>query len=260
MPFVAHRVFGWTPVEIDDSWGLRTISKGHAYSICNSVTCVDCGMLFLDIRFSDAEMSALYTAYRGPEYTALREIYEPGYTERNEGLNAGVDYLGYVEEFLSSYVPLPVRLLDWGGDTGRNTPFHGSSSALFIYDISDKPVMEGAVRVDRQTALSASYDLIVCSNVLEHVPYPADLIMDMRQAMGKETILYIEVPHEEIVRLHGTGPDLGVHKKHWHEHVNFFSEVPLRRLLETSGLEILGFEELISGAVRQLMIACRLRP
>jgi hypothetical protein len=35
MPFVAHRIFNWRPVQISDEWGLNTIKKGFAYSICN---------------------------------------------------------------------------------------------------------------------------------------------------------------------------------------------------------------------------------
>ena len=80
MPFVASRVFGWEPVEITAEWGLRDIRQGFAYPLCNSVQCADCGVLFLDIRFDDAEMSALYADYRGDAYTALRERFEPGYT------------------------------------------------------------------------------------------------------------------------------------------------------------------------------------
>ena len=38
---------------------LATIENGHAYSICNSVQCRTCGMLFLDIRFSDSELHRL---------------------------------------------------------------------------------------------------------------------------------------------------------------------------------------------------------
>lgn len=57
MPFISHRVFNWRPVIIDDSWGLNTIPKGTLYSICNTLCCGDCGLIFLDLRFSDSEMT-----------------------------------------------------------------------------------------------------------------------------------------------------------------------------------------------------------
>lgn len=103
MPFVAHRVFDWRPVEVDESWGLNTIKNGHAYSICNSLCCNDCGLLFLDIRFSDEELSYLYRNYRDAEYTDLRESYEPGYKARNNLLIKEVNYMPDVEEFLKPF-------------------------------------------------------------------------------------------------------------------------------------------------------------
>ena len=92
MPFVAHRIFGWAPVVIDESWGLKTIPNGTAYTICKSLYCLDCGFLFLDMRFSDKELDALYTGYRDQAYTDLRESYEPGYTERNDFLKSCNDW------------------------------------------------------------------------------------------------------------------------------------------------------------------------
>ncbi len=262
MPFVAHRVFGWAPVEIDDSWGLRTIRNGNAYSICNSVSCLDCGMLFLDIRFSDPEMEALYSGYRQAEYTALRDHYEPGYAERNDTLNQGIGFIPEIEAFLTPFLPLPVRVADWGGDTGINTPFKSASTLFHVYDISGKPGIAGAVMVDRDTARRTAYDLIVCSNVLEHIPYPLDTLSDIRDLMSRDTVLYIEVPHEEVVRQNPEGTVLCALKRHWHEHVNFFGLEALRRLLAAAGMEAVAVRELGSDPnsvhPHQLMLACRL--
>ena len=114
MPFVAHRIFDWVPVVIDDTWGLSTIKKGNAYSICKSLYCSNCGFLFLDIRFSDNELSRLYDDYRGVEYNSLRETYEPGYTLRNNSLNAGIGYIKDIETFLAPHLNHPLTILDWG--------------------------------------------------------------------------------------------------------------------------------------------------
>ena len=92
MPFIAARTFGWHSVVIDDSWGLKTIKNGMAYSICNSLACRECNHLFLDIRFSDSEMSSLYQDYRGQDYVRLRDSFEPGYAIRNKALINGVSF------------------------------------------------------------------------------------------------------------------------------------------------------------------------
>jgi len=58
MPFLAERVFNWKQIKIDESWGLNTIKAGQTYSICNTLLCPECDFLFLDIRFSEKELSS----------------------------------------------------------------------------------------------------------------------------------------------------------------------------------------------------------
>lgn len=243
MPFVAHRVFGWAPVEIDASWGLRTIKPGMAYSICNSLTCTDCNFLFLDIRFSEQELTRLYRGYRDEEYTALRELYEPGYRERNTFLNASADYVVEIESFLTPHLTFPIRLLDWGGDTGKNTPFKSNNSLFHIYDISNKSTVDGAQAVSLETAAGTFYDLIVCGQVLEHVPYPAEMILDLRRAMTQDTLLYIEVPNEQLLRDNPECKSLHLKKKHWHEHINFFTRDALLALLSRCSLTLVDMRQ-----------------
>lgn len=238
MPFVAHRVFGWAPARIDESWGLHTVKQGMAYTVCRSLQCRDCGLLFSDIRFSGDELERLYGDYRGPEYTTLRESYEPGYTCRNDALGERLDYAGAHEEFLDPLLPAGgLEILDWGGDSGKNTPLQGRARRHDVYDISAVPVIAGARSVGREAALAHQYDLVVCCHVLEHVAYPSDLVQDMRQAMSPQSVLYVEVPFEEVIRLHG-GEALS-HKRHWHEHVNFFTPLSLEVLLSTLGFQVL---------------------
>ena len=261
MPFLAHRIFGWTPVAIDESWGLRTIQSGHAYSICKSLYCTECGFLFLDLRFSSTELKNLYDDYRGEAYTDLRELYEPGYKLKNSKLKGGIEYVAEIEQFLKPLLSEPIRVLDWGGDTGQNTPFQKQAECLDIYDISGRPVIEGARRVDKEEIAARDYSLIVCSNVLEHVPYPSDLLFDIRKVLREDAILYIEIPLEEVIRNHAD--QLPFQKKHWHEHINFYSEKSLTRLVETVGMEVVAVKTLqteVAGAPACLLqLACRLR-
>ncbi len=177
MPFISHRVYNWEPALIDNNWGLQTIPLGHAYALCNSLLCIKCGLLFLDIRFSELEMGRLYKNYRDDSYSNLREHYEPSYRVRNEGLIQGVNYLKEVEAFLKPHLPDTLRVLDWGGDSGINTPFkERKDNEIHIYDISGIEVTERFRKVSIETAKLFSYDLIVCGNVLEHIPYPIHIL------------------------------------------------------------------------------------
>ena len=101
--------------------------------------CHRCGHLFVDYRFSESEMQQLYNDYRGPGYTELRELYEPGYMERNRVICEGISYISEVEAFLAEFLPASeIAVLDWGGDTGTNTPFADRRSVLHIFDPSAK--------------------------------------------------------------------------------------------------------------------------
>jgi hypothetical protein len=262
MPFVAHRAFGWAPIEIDESWGLHTIRNGMAYSICKTLRCRQCSHLFCDIRFSDEEMNAIYSGYREETYVNLRDHYEPGYRERNMGLIETVTYKTEIEAFLDPYVQDPLTVLDWGGDTGSNTPYEERRVSLDVFDISGKDVVPGARGVTQEQATASKYRLIICGQVLEHTPYPSDVLVDLRKAMDAESILYIEVPFEKIMQ--HDNADREKIKRHWHEHINFYSPSSMEAMLRTFELEILGQNILatnVAGSdVQILQVACRLNP
>ena len=264
MPFVANRVFGWTPVEITPDWGLRTIPTGLAYPLCNSVECQDCGALFLDIRFSDREMTALYSGYRGPEYAGQRERFEPGYAAHNAEILVRSGGTEAQEAFLAPHVPARPRVLDWGGDSGAHTPFRGSNTALHVFDVSGQDVVEGASAVTRVELEKDTYDLVVLSHVLEHVPFPADLLIDIGSVLMGETVLYVETPYEPLVAEAKGARGLAQRKKHWHEHINFFTEASLRALLDRTGFDIVDFEVRSrwshANFSEVLAFACRRRP
>ena len=238
MPFVAKRVFDHEPVAITPAWGMRDLKLGMAYSLCNSIQCSNCGVLFLDMRFSDTEMASLYRGYRDEEYTRLREHFEPGYREINEYYSGRAPYITKIEDLLRPFVPPAPALLDWGGDTGINTPLIAEASLVHIYDISNKPTVEGAQAIDLATARRHRYDLITCSQVLEHVPYPDDIIREVVSVMSVDTLFYVEVPYEQLMQGQSGSKNLYLAKRHWHEHINFFSEESLLALVKRSGLKM----------------------
>lgn len=244
MPFVAHRALGYAPVEITPSWGLRDVPTGQCQARCNTVHCRNCGGVFMDLRFGDFEMAALYENYRGPAYSNLRESYEPGYLLRNDEL-ACLSHTGAVENFLASKLPEHPRILDWGGDDGRNTPFRLSASRCDIVDISGKATLPGTLSVAPTEALANDYDLVVLSHVLEHLPSPLSLLEAVASLVHRGARLYIEVPHEKLMIELASNDDSTAWraKHHWHEHVNFFSKAALNALTTRAGLVVCQLEE-----------------
>jgi hypothetical protein len=238
MPFVAFRVFGWEPAEIRSEWGLRDLRAGKLYCVCRSMMCENCGVLFLDMRFDEDEMAALYNDYRGPTYTAIRDRFEPGYSARNALLLDPSSHIAKVEAFLEPHVATRPRVLDWGGGTGVNTPFRRGAREHDVYDISNRPAIEGARLVTLKQASTSEYDLIVSSQVLEHLPYPRESLRQVIAMMNANTILYVEVPHEDLIRLVDDPQQRLGGKHHWHEHINFFTFNSLEAVFGQAGLRV----------------------
>lgn len=219
MPFIAHRT------QLDEN--------------VMTVECRDCGAMFVDARFSADEMAAIYTDYRGEDYIREREYFEPGYRERQAGFT-GLPYIGKVEDFLRPYLGTNKRILDWGGNDGVNTPFKNSPAD--VYDPSGATVKHGQA-VDKP---SGFYDLIVFANVIEHVPYPAKALKDIRRHMTDGCLLYIEVSLDDATN-----------KKRWHEHINVFTEKALAKLCERCGLIVMETKQLEEPPYRPYLMACR---
>ena len=239
MPFVAHRALGYAPVEITGDWGLRDVPVGQCQARCNTLHCPSCGGLFMDLRFGEPEMAALYADYRGPAYTALRERYESGYAKRNEALGQ-LSHTTEVETLLRGRLPERPRILDWGGDDGRNTPFRATADCCHIVEISGKETLPGTQSIPSASALAGDYDLVVLSHVLEHLPSPFSLLEEISPLLQRGAYLYVEVPYEKLMgeldRSEGRG--LWRNKRHWHEHINFFSKAALEALIARAGLVV----------------------
>jgi hypothetical protein len=238
-PFIAHRVFG-RDCEVQ----------------CGTLACNDCGLIFQAYRYVGTEMLRLYMDYRSTEYVATRARYEEHYPEVDKWLEGIVPYMPEIEAILTPHLTFPVSVLDWGGDDGHNAPFADKRSLLHVYDIGNKSVIEGATAIAFPTA--RRYDLVVCANLLEHVPYPTDTLQDIKGSMDSHSILYIEVPYE-TARYHIKDflAD-GI----WHEHINYFSRQSIIKMLAMCGIKILEIREVVANLGRyttiQFLMACKL--
>jgi 2-polyprenyl-3-methyl-5-hydroxy-6-metoxy-1,4-benzoquinol methylase len=114
-----------------------------------------------------------------------------------------------------------IRILDFGGDTGINTPFRLAVADIDIDDISTAQTLAGVRKVLPAYALTQNYDLVVCSMVLERVVNPDDTLREICKYLEPESLHYIEVPYEEIMRDSNDPLQAIQSKRHWHEHINF---------------------------------------
>jgi SAM-dependent methyltransferase len=244
-PFLAKKIFGWEVVDIDESWGMRDIKNGTAYPLCSSIQCQDCSFLFLDMRFSDSELSRYYEDYQSEEFFIEREEYEPSFIERRKKFLPGAGdiadvfkYMNVIEDFISSRTGEIVSVLDYGGKDGLNTPLSDSCKTHHILDFNTGTPIKGS-SVSIGEASSHKYDLVVLRHVLEHYPYPEIILDKIKPLLNKGGVLYIELPFEKLMEDNPGNQSIHHLKKLWHEHINFFSIDAIEALLKRKQFNIL---------------------
>ncbi|MDB2513453.1 class I SAM-dependent methyltransferase [Alphaproteobacteria bacterium] len=234
MPFVADRALDWGPVEMTTDWGLQSIEIGTLHCRTNSVACKSCHTVFLDLRFGDDEIKSLYKDYRGADYNAKRTMYEPEYSRKSSVFSYRYPYLANAEIWIQRHIT-PETVLDWGGDDGLNSLFRGTKSKIYLHDISGVVPKYGTQMYSKKDA-DICFDLVTCNQVLEHVPEPLKILEEIRAIMSPHTWLYFDLPFEKIMQGDTPLDKRLERKKHWHEHINFFSAEGIKQLVKQAGL------------------------
>ena len=227
--------------------------------------CGGCGFEFFNPRLDEHEAKLLYDEYRGARYQKMRFQHEPWYTEAlNKGLSNEAlmdNRRQLLESILGKHVALSdiKSVLDFGGDQGQliqDLPV----AEKYVYDISGVEKRPGIAGISTFTeCLTRRYDLIVCSNVLEHVSFPRDLVSQMRQLAHPGTLLYLDAPLESpfsfmsiakriaqilivcLARMRDAQSVLRPSALYlMHEHINFFATRSLANLAEHLDFEVVG--------------------
>jgi hypothetical protein len=239
-PFLAERIWNRTPFCV----GL--------------VQCESCGFMFYNPRLDDDELHRLYNNYRTREYQQMRHASEVWY---NAKFNTDLASPSSYEIRRAKLAPILLkqlgqrkinRILDYGGDRGDLVVSLLDGAEAFVYDISGIPAAAGVTRTNDPAGCEA--DLIISSNVLEHVGFPRLLVSEILKAAPKEGLVYLEVPCEFVFGLARisrrlaqigvmalTRPALAQYIIRpaslymMHEHINYFTERSLIELMRSCG-------------------------
>ncbi len=221
------------------------------------VKCQSCGFIFYNPRLDDADLQKLYKNYRSDEYLRMRHSTEPWYTQSfNADLASPEHYktrraklIPILKEHLGRKIN---RILDHGGDHGDLVVGLVEGAKPYVYDISGVEPATGVTAVSDPVGCKA--DLIVNSNVLEHVGFPRAMVSEIFQAAPDNGLVFLEVPCEfptgsarllrriaQIVIMTAYRPSLARHLLQpaalymMHEHLNYYTEHCLTRLCTNAG-------------------------
>ena len=214
--------------------------------------------MFYNPRLDDADLRSLYGNYRSEEYQRMRFASEPWYTAKfNADLASPSHYeirRAKLAPILRQYVDERKikRILDYGGDRGDLVVGLFDGAERFVYDISGIPAAAGVTSIHDPASCKA--DLIINSNVLEHVGFPRLLVSEILQAAPKGGLVYLEVPCEfpfGLARIARRLAQIGVIAIRrpalaqfvarpaslymMHEHINYYSERSLATLMSSCG-------------------------
>lgn len=155
--------------------------------------CKNCETGFFTKRYSENEMSDIYSEYRGANYLRKRSKWEPWYTI---SYNSNHDSDRWIElrkksltEFLSrADLNICNTIVDVGGDRGQYIP--DIASTKIVLELSEKVLCENVTRINRIED-SPFADLFVYAHVLEHVSNP---MQELEALFQKTNKVYVEVP------------------------------------------------------------------
>ncbi len=203
----------------------KVIPRGQD-AVFHATLCESCGMVFNNPRFTEDELKHKYAIFEGlneddkaPSCRVLKKE-----NQRGERILKEVESHNDKDSMF--------HVLDYGGADGSVLgPFAAAGYNCDLVDYARYDLPDGIryVGEDHQDLeRDKSYGLILCIHVLEHVPYPVELLSDIVSHLDEDGLVNIEVP-------------LGCWRE-WRAqkepltHLNFFSEESVFNLLSKAGL------------------------
>lgn len=245
-PFLATRIWGRDPFCVD------------------LVHCDSCGFAFYNPRLDGNDLQRLYSNYRSDEYQRMRFASEVWYTKKfNFDLASPKSYEERRRQLagvLRSHIGgrKIKRILDHGGDRGDLVAGLYDDAEAFVYDISGVTATAGVTAISEPASCKA--DLIINSNVLEHVGFPQVIVREILAASPPGGLVYLEVPCETPIGVKRIArrtaqiaitallrPRVGISILRpsslymMHEHINYFKPETLVALMKSAAGNVIGF-------------------
>jgi hypothetical protein len=234
--------------------------------------CNSCRTVFSDRGYPSEVMERLYKGYRGSSYQIIRQSWEPGYTsELNTALNGGPEWMEQRQrDVLTSLAMAGIEdgeietCVDFGGGHGGVIP---NFPHRYVYEENSQVKNSPNLQVLEQwgQVRELKPDLVMCCGVLEHMNNPKELVELIKTAGAK--YYYFEVPAGRPAKKVGIFSNQKVlnqitnSKNMWRtiqrleriiaknklrkffpfrisEHLQFFSELGIRNLINNSGLRV----------------------
>lgn len=225
-------------IEINEQLEISKVidNQINNYSI---VFCENCGLLYRNTRFSNDELSLMYS----------KEVDDVDYT-RYENRSK------HLEKYLTSKLNKKIEhmnILDVGGGKGEITHYFSEKNKCTIleFDIPNYSINEN-LRLTSDIKSINQPDIIFFNHIVEHLNEPYSFIHNILNNIHNECLVYIEVPFEisHYILLKTVGH---------YEHINYFSKQSLENLIKLLGGDIICVETMNGFGNSMLSVAALFR-
>jgi 2-polyprenyl-3-methyl-5-hydroxy-6-metoxy-1,4-benzoquinol methylase len=194
--------------------------------------CAECGFRHVDTRTPEYPANAQYT------------FDQPGQLPPS---NPELPHIRRRVRDVLDFKQAPGRALDVGCGKGEvSLALHASGFECTAVDMKPELINQLAQRYpavswstasfDDLRAAGESFDLITLYHVLEHIPKPAKVLLDLRRLARPGAVFAVEVPNVGGLEALLRGRDWHYYKV---DHVNYFRRNDLTRLAAKVGLKVL---------------------
>lgn len=219
------------------------LSEKDRYGLCLTVgICKECGLIQANPRMTQAAYNHFYTNYRRL-YVGTEKPTEDYFQSRYRGGKATFDYL-------SEHVDIAGKsILEVGCGSGAILKYlHDSGATVKGIDLSSEYLSYGRERYAIDLSVSnlfdlpetQKFDIIIYSDVLEHILDPKCHLEKIKKLLKKDGVLYIRVPGIKNLFIPYFADFL---KTLQNAHVYYFSLKTLKNLMHVNGYEMVCGDE-----------------
>ena len=200
--FIAHALLA--------PWLSRLIGGGVIRS--RLFECQECDFKFFEYRYSEFEVSKIYSSYRTGIYESSRRAWEPWYTSGINNLYTSDEATREIsrrkkrmlDQFKKAGLEMKFKnCLDFGGDDGQFFP-DSITGNRYLVDPSSTPsskFVNNIRTVQDIAAIPEKLELVMCCMVMEHLSSFSKLMYAVSDKLegsnaGQSGIFYLEIPRD----------------------------------------------------------------
>ena len=217
---------------------LCPISDDNLPTHFDVVTCSKCGFCFDDLQATQSDFDRYYATIN--KYHVDGTASSGGYTAKDK------DRYEKIISFINNYIKTEDKILDIGAGKGgmlaclKNRGFNN----LYAVEPSAQKNFNGITfyrSIQELFDLGRQFDVILCSQVLEHVFDLREFIKLIKILCKKDGILYIEIPDAASYAKGFIAPFHYFDR----EHINHFTNTSIKNLFLISGYTLLCSSEFL---------------